>query len=174
MSARVRLLERRPPPFLVAEPFPMGGLSLGAREGPTGHDMVSITALIVLSVASASFKLVTFVALRDGGIDAGQWIHQSDPHRRFASCLDEEWRGDLRRGHRDASFENGPAPKRPGELPRIHSILPLLIVDDCQGFLDLYRERLLRTRLTRNSVERCPGRPRPPRRERILWRTRLP
>ena len=51
-----------------------------------------------------------------------------------------ERRGDLRRGHRDASLENGPPPKRPGELRRIHSILPLLIVDDCQGFLDPYAE----------------------------------
>jgi hypothetical protein len=44
------------------------------------------------------------LVLGDRGIDAGQWIDQTDPHRRFTSRLDDEGGRELRGNNSSAGF----------------------------------------------------------------------
>ena len=64
------------------------------------------------------------LALRDRGINAGQRIDHSDPHRRFAAGLDDEGGRDLHRSNRGAGFEYCPPIDRPGSLRDTHAVLP--------------------------------------------------
>src|SRR5690349_18603812 len=69
-------------------------------------DRPAQNAALLVDILDGIFSADEF-ALRDGGVNAGEGIDQSDPDRGFAPGLDDEGRCNLRRSNDSAGFQNG-------------------------------------------------------------------